>query len=531
MSIHPISTKTGERPPMARSVSAASARTFQGADMSGITPKRVLQIIKNARRGYLEPLMDLFAYVLETDAHTRGVYETMLRNVVSSPLRFDETRADGRVVEFQTESLEGFRGYETAVTHLAHAHGIGLAICEKRWARVNGSLRVVEMAPIAPRDTKFDDDWVPMVRSHGKGGGWVRTDEEPLRWIVHVPGAVGLSPQMAGILIPCLMPWVLKKFATVYSVQTLERFAAPLIIATVSEQAPQAVLDQLIDDLENITATSAGAIRTGGSIEVISSAAGQAGQAHKVYIELFESQITQGIHGSNLNADGGKGAGSYALGVSQAQQTILPRLQGIADGVAECLRDQWFGQELDQNAHRFDGQSHKPAAPMFALIQEAPPVITQLQVDAGAVTVNELRASAGLEPLEGEAGDRMVTPSAAPAFAAMSDAGEAAASMNLNGVQVASLLQIVTQVGAGLITHETGVMLMSSAFPISRELAEAILGNPNIVEDLADDAEDAPPPLSASRSARQSTHSTPQQATSPTSWRSATQIDSVRFDR
>ena len=433
MTVHPLPSKTdGGRPPVARAVKASGIRRWQGADMAGVTPKRVLQIIKGARRGHLEPLFDLFAYVLETDAHTRGVYETLLQNVVGSPLRFDETESDERVVEFQRQSLKSLKGYERAMMHLAHAHGIGLAICEKEWGRVEGALRVVDLHPIDPRDTKFDDDWTPMVRSHGDKSGWIRTDDEPLRWIVHVPGAVGLRPQMAGILIPCLTPWVLKKFATIYSVQTLERFAAPLIIASVTENATDDVLDQLIDDLENITATSAGAIRAGGGIEVISSAAGQAGAAHKVYIELFESQITQGVHGSNLNADGGQGAGSYALGKSQAETTILPRIVSIADKLAETMRDQWFGQELDQNAHRFGGNTPNPAAPMFELLQDAPPVITDTHVNAGVVTVNELRASAGLEPLEGESGNRIVTPVAksAPAFSREPEAAPPPKSMS-----------------------------------------------------------------------------------------------------
>ena len=428
MTIHSLPTKAGKekRAPMGRAVHAAGIRRWMGADMAGVTPKRVLNIIKNARRGDLEPLFDLFAYVLETDTHVRSVYETLLRNVISSPLRFDETGADERVIAFQDESLEGLRGYETAAMHLAHGHGIGMAICEKEWGRVGGALRVVGLHPIDPRDTKFADDWVPMVRSHDEGtrGKWIRTDEEPLRWVAHVPGAVGLRPQMAGILIPCLTPWVLKKFATVYSVQTLERFASPLIIAHVDENAPEEVMDRMIDDLENITASSAGAIRSGGKIEVISSAAGQAGAAHKVYIELFESQITKGILGSALNTDGGGGTGSYALGVSQAEQTIAPRVQSIADGVAETMRDQWFGHELTQNAHLFDGMVPKPVTPIFELLQEAPPLITEMHVNGGAITVNELRASAGLEPLDGEAGNRTVTPIAksAPSFGSMGDA-------------------------------------------------------------------------------------------------------------
>lgn len=413
----PASAPSGARVPRGRAVKGAGIRRWQGRDMAGITPDRVLSIVKLARRGELEQLFDLFAYIIETDSHVRNVCETLIHNVTGAKLRFDEAKVEddelaAATVEFQRASVDALPRYEPAMMHLAMAHLVGVTVCEKEYGRIKGTRRVIAMRPVMPRDVKFSDDWVPMVRTYASGSGeWLRCDKEPARWIIHAPGAMGLRPQMAGLLIPCLLPWVFKKFATIYSQQTLERFATPLIVATLDERATEEVLDQVVDDLENITASSAGAIRSGGGkIEVINSNAGQAGQAHKTYIELFEQQITKAILGSSLNTDGGGGTGSYALGVSQSETTILPRVRLIADSLAETLREQWFAHELALNAHVFNGTVPEPALPFFELTQEEPPEVDQLTVDAGAVTVNELRQSRGLEPWDGERGERIVTP-------------------------------------------------------------------------------------------------------------------------
>ena len=403
------------RAPVGRASKASPIRRWMGRDMGGITPAQVLSYIKNARRGDLEGLMDLVSYVLETDSHVRSVYETLLRNVVGAPLLFEEAPS----ADFLRQSVDGLPNYETALMHIAHGHGIGIAVLEKEWGRVNGETRVVRMHRIDPRDTKFDDDWVPMVRTHGDEPGWVRVDQEPLRWLVHVPGSVGLRPQMAGILIPCLLPWVFKKFATVYSVQTLERFAQPLLVMMLNKGTDADVVEEALNSLEEITASSSGVITGDGKLEVINASSGQAGEAHRKYIREFEEQITKGILGSDLNVSVGSTGGNRALGESQADTTILPRVRSMADSIAETLAEQWFAQELELNAHRFGSLVPKVATPYFELLQEEPPEVDQIAIDAGVVKVNQLLESRGLPPLEGPEGERFVTPLAktAPAFA------------------------------------------------------------------------------------------------------------------
>jgi len=222
---------------------------------------------------------------------------------------------------------------------------------------------------------------------------------------------------MAGILIPCTLPWVFKKFATAYSLITLERFAQPLLIAVLSEQATKEVLDSAVDQLEEITASSAGAIRASGDVKEINSQSGTAGSAHQRYIEMFEEQITKGILGSTLNTDGGSDGGSYAMAQSQGTTTILPRIKSIANSLAETLKEQWFAHEVEQNLDLFGGFAPKPAEPYFELLGEEPTKIEAFHVDNGVVKFNELRESAGLDPDETR-GDEYIAPAAPPpAFA------------------------------------------------------------------------------------------------------------------
>lgn len=415
----------GGPPPMGRKATPQPITRWNGANMQGIAPERVMSIIKGAERGLLEPLFDLIAFVLETDTHVRSVYETPLRSVVSSPLLFDESKIEDplseRALGFQRESLELLSRYERSMMHLAHAHGIGLAVGEKEWGRVRGAWRVVAIHPIDPRDTRFAADWTVEVRTWADGyaGQWISTADDPHSWIVHVPGSVGLRPNMSGILIPCLIPWVFKKFAFGYSQQALERFANRLLVGHVGPNATDDAHDALRNGLEDLTTGSTAVLSGEARVEALDVGSSSVGDAHIKFIRLLEEQITKGIMGSALNVDGGSDGGSYAMAISQGDTTVIPRVQSIADSLAETLREQWFAHELEVNAELFDGRALDPAEPYFRLLSDEPPMVDQLAVDGGVVTVDELRASKGLEPWGAEkGGDRIVTPIAktAPAF-------------------------------------------------------------------------------------------------------------------
>lgn len=465
------------RPPLGRLSQVSKPSMWAERRFAGLTPRDLVSIESALQRGDIERFHDLCSHMLRRDSHLRSVYETLLRGVVSNPIRFEEGRAKAgqesaaeAAVEFCRQSVEDVERSERTLMHLAHGEGTGVAVVEQEWGRRDGAWRVVRHHLVPGRDLRFADDWTVEVRSYSDNGPkeWISTKDEPLRWIVHVPNAVGQAAHLSGLLLSCMWPFAFKKWATTYGVQTLERFAQPLLLGTMPENARDETLSALLTDLQNLIATSTGVVREGVTVEAIDTAASNAGDAHRNFIADFDNQMTKAVLGSTLNVEVGDTGGNRALGESQNATTILPRLRGIGDSLAETLREQWFEPELRLNAHLFNGRRPPVPEPSFELIQDEPPLITQMHVDGGVVTANELRASAGLEPLEGEDGARIVTPIAktSPSF--------------------------------------------------SRP-------------------EDAPPPLASSRASRRSRKphqlKLPTPKTSPTSSRSRTQIAGVPFDR
>ena len=63
-----------------------------------------------------------------------------------------------------------------------------------------------------------------------------------------------------------------------------------------------------------------------------------------------------------------------------------------------------------------------------------------------------------------------------PAVASMEESGKTAQEISLNGAQVSSMLEVVSQVAGGFLPRSTGVEILLAAFPVSRTQAENIMG-------------------------------------------------------
>ena len=422
-----------ERPPMGRAFRAEGLRTFRTTNLRGVRPDVVARILSNQARGDLEGFMDLAQYMLRTDDHLSSVYESAVVGIASATSRFDTGRHDPAqeesaeaAAEFARTSIEGARRYEATVKHLIHGGwGLPLGIVEQHWGRRGGAWRVTGHTKVPPRDTKFADDWTPLVRSYDKNAKghvserWIRTDEEPLRWLIHAPGSLGQHPHLAGVLSSCVWPFVFKKWVLTYGVQVMERIPAPVLAAFIGENAHQDTPDKTLETLQSLANNGFAVFGNDVTIDPIEVSGANAGDAHIKWIDKLEVGMTKRIVGSTLNVEVGDGGGSRALGESQAKQTTLPRLKSIGDQLSETLGEQWFAPEIKLNRHLFNGAVPPIPTHFFELVQEETPVISDTAVNSGVVTVDELRTSNGLEPIGPErGGDRLVTPVAktAPSF-------------------------------------------------------------------------------------------------------------------
>jgi hypothetical protein len=237
-----------------------------------------------------------------------------------------------------------------------------------------------------------------------------------------VHSAPGLQANVAGLLMACAWPWLEKRWLSVFEQESLERFGSPLVYGSMAPNAPDPARDAFFAGLQNLSSDHVAVIEQDQTIEILQATVNP-GETYGQAIGRRNNEITKAILGSTLNVEVGDTGGNRALGESQAETTILPRLRAIAASAEAAIRATWLRPLLAFNAATFGGRVPPLPHVEFVLSTEMPPIITQLHVDAGVVKANELRASAGLDPLDGEEGERFVQPLAKvqPSFFSASD--------------------------------------------------------------------------------------------------------------
>ena len=434
------------RPPRGSKAEPPPPNRWTRRSVVRITPAQLAGIFSQLERGETEPWADTCEYMLRTDTQVRSTWNTLLQSVASAEIRWEPSVEDDELAQagadFLNEAWDKVRSRERTIQHLLHGEGVGWSVAEHEWQRVKSSRGYAWLSlaqhVVMPRDVKFDHDWIPAVRSwvrtseprdiadhSGSISGvalretWHRTDEEPARWLVHVPGAVGISPQMAGILCVVAWPWLFKRWNQTFRQQAMERFGAPTPWGTTPEGAEDPATEEFRTALEKLSAGHAIVVREGQTIELIEPSQ-KAGEAFDLAIQSQNEDIAKGILGSTLNTEGSsQGNGSRALGESQADTTILPRVQAMAGRLEQTLENDFARPTLGFNAKLFGGRVPPMPRCRVVLEQEAPPVVDRSLVDLGVYTANEIRRGVGLDEwTEEQGGGRIVTPVAksAPAF-------------------------------------------------------------------------------------------------------------------
>jgi phage gp29-like protein len=405
-------------------------------------PDRMAAVIRRAEQGQLEDWADLCSFMLRTDAHLAGVYETRLFAVTAAEIKVTPGKARPgqeavaeRAADAFREELEKCRGLESIIHGLCHAEGVGYAVAYHDWQRQIGAdgIAVTRSTPkiVAPRDIDFDVDWTARVRSWDpkRGPQWMRTADQPAAFLVHVPQKLD-TPNMSGDLMSVAWLWLFKRWAHVFMQIGLERFASPLVYGQVPVNAVQTVRDTLLSALENMTQAQAAVLEAGTELRTLE--AGKApDEAWTRSMRYYDAEITKRLLGSTDAVEADKG--SYARAEVQGQTTVVPRFHTIGKRLAGTFERDWATPFTKFNAHLWGGVTAPVPSLSFKFVQDERPEVTELAVKVGAVTMDEVRRANGLEEWGSDAGAKIAEmPEAAPAasgqmFSAPRTAKEAAA--------------------------------------------------------------------------------------------------------
>lgn len=499
----------------------------------------VIGILREAEDGFTERLADLWLRMLKTDAHLASVWETRMAPIYGArwevaPADVSEDEQAATVATACEEALRNITNLPRVFSALLDGVGLGYAVVEIEWGRgtLLGKPAWVPIAlhPVHGRRFAFSDffeiglydsgfavsqlmdaGWpVDVIASRGRTMARLPAG----KYIVHQPVTLHDYPTATGKVHPVSRWWWAKQVVTKYWLGGAETFANPRYHGHVEQESPgSSVMKELHEGLERLAAD--GVITTRGKTEltVLDQKGEGAARTWESLAKFLDAAMSKLIIGSTLNVEIGESGGNRAAAESQDDTTIRPRQEQDAGQMWATIRRDLFAWIVKFNPHLFPPKSPLPTG--MSVLAEDPVEVDQLTVDAGAVTVDELRESRGLAALNDERGARTAQPltrealpSAQPEGVPQEDVQQAA----LNGAQVTSLLEIVSQVAQALIPRDTAVELIVSAFPISRQQAERILGDvgrgfvPSVaVEDATVDTPDAaevgdvPLPTSLSR--------------------------------
>jgi phage gp29-like protein len=411
------------------------AQRYMRTTFNGIKPARVSRIISDLEGGRTEDWADLCDFILR-DPHVRSVETTRMSAIIGAEIvvepgvarEGEEEVAEQAAQDFR-EELDQTRQLESVLTPLLHAENVGWAGAEHDWKRVGGRWHSDPM-PLAKRDIAFRDDWVPVVRSYPDRFTPVHisADDHPAsRWMWHVPAKLSGTPTTSGDFLAIVWHWLFKRWAVLFRNEGLEAFANPFRVGKVAPGSPLEVRQTLEQAFENQSNNHWLIVEEGTDVELLQPA-GTAGQAWNEAIQQLHDEITKAQLGSTLNTEVGTTGGNRALGESQAKNTMLPRLSAMAHRLESTLEEQWARPFLRHNAMLYGGRVPPTPRVRFQLVNDEPKPIEETAILAGAVTVDEVRATYGLPAWGPEmGGDRVARiasePVAAPQSPAQSSAG------------------------------------------------------------------------------------------------------------
>lgn len=404
---------------------------------SEITFPRLTAILSSADRGFTESWAELSRRMLRTDSHLASVYETRLVGVAGARWEID-VGTDGGDDEINALAakdcralLEGLGDLERFFRMLLDGIGVGYSVHEILWT-IRRNLVVPErMEWIHPRRFRFDEHYQVYLWDDGRAAGYAPRDQlvqgsgawgmrlTPDKYVVHIPRVVPDYAPMSGLLQTVARQWWVRQWAVKYWLMGAELAGNPKAITSVPQETNAATIAEIRDAWEHIAADGVVVLKKPAEVVLQAPLAQGAASVWAELADRMAADESKAILGSTNNVETAKN-GDRATAQSQFDTTIMPRAQADGRAAWTTIERDVFRPFLRFNAaKRYGGRM--PAIPRgrFILSEETQAPIDAIAVNAGAVTIDELRAKHGLPALGKErGGDRLIAPpSAAPAFA------------------------------------------------------------------------------------------------------------------
>lgn len=394
-------------------ISMAQNRDVFRQSFLGLTAATIRSILDSTKTGQLLDWYEFVEVMLEEDPHLRGLVTKRLGAISSKELKIVPTDPDDSssvlAAELSRLAIEDIPDLDRSLRQLLGGIFSGMGAVEVLWTRKDlGDMATIwapkflEQVPGKRfRIGEHDGRWTYFLHNYGE---FDNQDDNPVyrfrdKFVIHSPGEEDF-PQFRGLLRSLVFTYFFKKLGMTYWLGGAEKYSFPSIYALVPNSTPDNIRAALVGHLEALTTDGAAVLNSDVEIKTIGTSANGGDQVWKSLMSYHDTLMTKLILGGTLAVEAASGpGGNRALGEVH-ERSAQEIIDGDSYSLAETIRFQLIKPMLEKNLHLFGGVMPPLPKVSFDVTTRDPVPIGQIHLQASAVTINELRKEAGLDPVE-----------------------------------------------------------------------------------------------------------------------------------
>lgn len=284
-----------------------SVRDYPSA---GLTPRRLVSILREADNGSLNQAMQLFEEMEEKDAHLFAVASKRRLGLTGLEWSIESAadRLEGvnrslsdEAASYCREVLSRIDTLDEVLQHLSLAIGRNVSIAEIIWDRRDGEVTVCDLAPVDFARIVFDEVDQPRVLM-----GDFDHEGEPLapnKFIVHTPHSVSGHPARGGLLRATALAFLGKNLALKDWMVFAELFGMPVRIGRYEPTATPEEKRELLDMLETLGSRAAGIFSRAVQLELVEAGRGKTPPPYENLLGFLNREISKAWLGQTLTTE------------------------------------------------------------------------------------------------------------------------------------------------------------------------------------------------------------------------------------
>jgi phage gp29-like protein len=316
--VNAVRRHDGSRPQSGVLVGRQAADLWREYPADGLTPQKLVAVMRAADAGDLSAQMALFEQMEERDAHLFSVANTRRLAVTGLPwevvsaaempgwrggagaARGDRATADDAAA-YCDEALREMCDFDEALAHLALAFGRNISVVELVWESGADGVRLAEMIPVEfERLTIGRDGKTRILTDDEKYDG---IEMPPDKFIVHTPHARSGHPARGGLMRVTSLAYLAKRFAIKDWMIFAEVFGMPVRIARYAPNASETEKRELIAMLKQLGADATGIFSKAVEIEIMQTRLPGETNLYENLCLYFDREMSKAWLGQTLTTD------------------------------------------------------------------------------------------------------------------------------------------------------------------------------------------------------------------------------------